>query len=249
MKKILITGFMHSGTSILKSIIGHIPEVHEVYNEAKEVFLSSDRKSLSYHHPYHQGLVHESISENKKFILCKEPHLIEHIYNDKYKDYIIILIIRNPLWVFSSMNRRAGAECNADLPFYKKAVEIFSDLQVNNKPNIYTIKYEDLFHNNYKNLRLILDSIGLRYSNDIFDNTKYKNHIADWVNTEESLKNAPNPRQHEAFRTYQINQPFVNNNTPNKINIPLRQLNYFKSNPEIVKLYPEILKYQKISLF
>jgi len=89
----------------------------------------------------------------------------------------------------------------------------------------------------------------LRYSNDIFDNTKYKNHIADWVNTEESLKNAPNPRQHEAFRTYQINQPFVNNNTPNKINIPLRQLNYFKSNPEIVKLYPEILKYQKISLF
>ena len=33
MKKILITGYSHSGTTILKSIIGHIDNVHEIIDE------------------------------------------------------------------------------------------------------------------------------------------------------------------------------------------------------------------------
>ena len=35
MKKILIFGFPHSGTTILKSIIGHIDNVEEIINESK----------------------------------------------------------------------------------------------------------------------------------------------------------------------------------------------------------------------
>ena len=34
-KKIIVFGFAHSGTTILKSIIGHIEQVEEIHNEQK----------------------------------------------------------------------------------------------------------------------------------------------------------------------------------------------------------------------
>ena len=36
MRKILIFGFPHCGTSIVKSIIGHIKNVEEIYQEVSE---------------------------------------------------------------------------------------------------------------------------------------------------------------------------------------------------------------------
>lgn len=248
MKKILITGFMHSGTSILKSIIGHIPEVHEIYNEAKEAFLSEEHKIVSYYHPCFQNIVSEALQEDENYILIKEPNIITEITQDKYKNYIIILIIRNPLWVFSSMNRRVGFHCDGDLEHYSKAAELFLDFRLNKRHNIYTIKYEELFFDNYRKLKNILDSIGLNYTNDIFDNSKYRNRTADWIDEDAAITTCSSPLQHEAFRTYQINQPFIDNNTEDKIDIPFHQLDYFKNTSPIWRLYPDVLTYSKLRL-
>ena len=83
-QKIIIFGFPHSGTSILKSLIGHIDDVDEIYQESNII----------------------NQFTNKKFILCKHPFTESSFFNKDYKDYIKIFIIRNPLFVFSSLNKR-----------------------------------------------------------------------------------------------------------------------------------------------
>ena len=42
-QKILICGFPHCGTSILKSIIGHIEDVEEIYDEISVITKNSDK--------------------------------------------------------------------------------------------------------------------------------------------------------------------------------------------------------------
>ena len=46
MNKIIIFGFPHCGTSILKSIIGHIDDVDEIYDETAEIERESTKKYI-----------------------------------------------------------------------------------------------------------------------------------------------------------------------------------------------------------
>ena len=43
--------------------------------------------------------------------------------------------------------------------------------------NLFLIKYEDMFENNFNNLKCIFDKIGFRYNDTIFDNSKYINKV------------------------------------------------------------------------
>ena len=85
MKKILICGFPHCGTTILKSIIGHCEDVLEIVDETMKI---------------------NNKSSDKPFIICKWPFAKDVFFNKPYEDYIKIFIIRNPLYVFSSLNKR-----------------------------------------------------------------------------------------------------------------------------------------------
>ena len=62
-KKIIIIGFPHCGTSILKSIIGHIDDVEEIYNETNII---------------------KEIQTDKKFILCKFPFAYNNFFSKEY---------------------------------------------------------------------------------------------------------------------------------------------------------------------
>ena len=46
-QKILICGFPHCGTTILKSIIGHIEDLEEIYNENEVITKNSDKKFIT----------------------------------------------------------------------------------------------------------------------------------------------------------------------------------------------------------
>ena len=69
-QKILICGFPHCGTTILRTIIGHIEDVKEIITET----------------PY----INET--SNKKFILCKFPFTHDEFFGEDYKDYIKIIL-------------------------------------------------------------------------------------------------------------------------------------------------------------
>ena len=156
-QKILICGFPHCGTSILKSIIGHVKDVEEIYQES---------------------CVINKVS-NKKFILCKWPFTQSNFFSENYKDYIKIFITRNPLFVFSSLNKRFNYKIpnNHNFNQYINNLKEFIKYKNNPEKNIYTIKYEDLFKNEYHEFKNILNNIGIQYEDDIFDNSKYSNVI------------------------------------------------------------------------
>ena len=86
--------------------------------------------------------------------------------------------------------------------------------KISNKKYIYTIKYEDLFKNNYDELKKILNDIGFQYDDSIFDNSKYTNVIIPGVKL---VDKPPQNNDHGSYRTWQINKPFILNNDISKI--------------------------------
>jgi len=217
MQKILICGFPHSGTSILKSIIGHCEDVEEIYTETNKIHCTTD----------------------KKFILAKWPYIYKKYFDEEYDDYIKIFIIRNPVFIFSSLNKRFNYKIPDDhsIELYIDTVRLFNKYKNTNDNNIYTIRYEDLFQNNYQNLKNILDNIGISYTDDIFDNSKYRNEIIPGCKL---LSEKPNNSQHGEYRTWQINQSFVSNNDVSKIDLDTFQIETLINNKHILKIYPDI---------
>jgi len=216
--KILICGYSHCGTTILKSIIGHIKDVEEIIDECSYI----------------------NKSTNKKYIMCKWPQAKQKFFDKKYKDYIKIFIIRNPLFVFSSINKRYGHYKLSKLHSieeYINVVKMFIKYKNNPEKNIYTIKYEDLFPNNYEELRKILNDIGFQYDDNIFDNSKYTNASHKNVSL---LNNKPLNTNHKVYRTWQINQPFISNNDISKIDLSNDQKEKIINNSYILQIYPDI---------
>ena len=161
--KIIIFGFPHTGTTILKSIIGHIDNVYEIVDETSKIDDNIDYI-------------------NYNFVLCKYPYLInENELLTNYSDYIKIFIIRNPLYVFSSLNKRFKYNTldeSHSIDKYIDTVKQFNNLKnTKNIDKLFLIKYEDIFEYNYKNLKYIFNEIGFNYNDDIFDNSKYINKV------------------------------------------------------------------------
>ena len=237
MQKIVILGNPHSGTTILKSIIGHIDDVHEIYKETQD--LTSD-------------MLEEA--KNKKYILIKVPRLTPKLvtyYMDN--NFIIICIIRNPLYTLSSIKKRMGIELSDKLRptnNYIKSINTF--VKYNSYKNIYTIKYEDIFNNNYEALKIILDKIGFKYNDNIFNNEDFLNKDRKLKNKKinsliqnmdyEKLSNkiGVTTIEHNLIRLHQINQPFKCMNDDSKINITSDELELLKSNKNILDIYPQI---------
>ena len=136
LKRIIITGFPHSGTTILRAIIGHIPSVYEARKEC----IKPTREDIN-----------AAIQEGKKYILTKWPWAREFL-SSKYKDHIKIFVMRNPLLVFSSWKRRFGRFPDEEaIEEYLYAVKEF--VKRPHLDNLYLIKYEDLFANRFAKLR------------------------------------------------------------------------------------------------
>ena len=151
--------------------------------------------------------------------------------------------MRNPLFIFSSLNKRYGHYNLSDshsIEEYVNILKLFIKYKNNPEKNIYTIRYEDLFKENFINLKKILNSIGLKYNDSIFDNTKYTNVICSNVKLDDKK---PKETDHAAYRTWQINQPFVSNNNISKIDLTESQKNEIINNPFVLQIYPKIKNY------
>ena len=107
-----------------------------------------------------------------------------------------------------------------------------ADIAIENKyEDVYTIKYEEMFDNNFEKLRNIFDSIGLEYDADIFSKrtTEYKHNGAEYV-----LDYDKEGNYDDIYRTWQINQPFQNMN--GNINLPDDFSQMIANSPIIQKL-------------
>ena len=193
----------------------------------------------------------------KEFALVKYPilpieiranHLIKVTKDSIYQDYIIIFVNRNPWNVFTSViksggNPLNGLPPNSGNPDYHIKVEEYEAasthfLDAQNKelyPNLYSIKYEDFFPNNYEKLRNLFDEIGLDYTEDIFYN-RSKDYI-HWQNKDYSKideNDVSYEKDRYEYRTWQINQPFENMN--GEVNIPNELSDILKNSNIVQKL-------------
>lgn len=235
-KKILITGFPHTGTSILKSKFGECSNLYEAPFEYYTVTQDDINKS-----------------GDKEFVLKKSPIIpVEirantlqrsRVVGSEYGDYIIIFVMRNPYNVCTSLIKSGhnplnnlqpneGIEYHHSVREYLAAAKIFVDARDNNYSNIYSIRYEDFFPNNFEKLRELMDNIGLEYTEDIFHNRSKDYVIVGGVNLNNIDVDNIDEKNKGVFRTWQINQPFENMNK--NVNIP-DELAEILKNSEIVK--------------
>ena len=224
--KIIIFGFPHSGTTILRNIISHIENVYDIVDEV----LNIDDTNSDY--------------TNYNFVLCKYPYLInESKLLTVYSDYIKIFIIRNPLYVFSSLNKRfqdKTLDNDHHINKYIDTIKEFNKLKNNkNVGKLFLIRYEDMFEDNYKNLKYIFDKIGFSYNDRIFDNSKYTNKVQFGKNLT-IPKIRPSEHRHHEYRLFQINQKFENNNDKNNMSLTEDQRQILTTDINILEAYPEI---------
>lgn len=234
-KKIIITGYPHTGTTILKSKLGECKNLHEVINECDHI---------------HSKLINDA--GDKEFILIKSPVLPLEIRKHKlkfnasvpesaYYGYSIILTNRNPWNLFTSIIKRgydplSGCKDHMNSKYYHTIeeylimCEMFLDALENKYPNVYPIKYEDFFENDGQSIKDIMSSIGLVYDDNIFQ-TKTRNYKID--------SRIPIPEEkptdirfNELYRNWQVNQPFQNMNSD--VDIP-DELSEILENSEIIK--------------
>jgi len=224
-QKILICGYSHCGTTILKTIIGHIEEVEEIIDES--AFINTINKPT-----------------DKKYIMCKYPRVSfqgDNFFNSsKFKDYIKIFIIRNPLYVFSSLNKRYSHYKLSErhtIDEYINTIKLFIKYKNISRKDIYTIKYEELFKNNFKEFKKILDDIGFKYDDIIFDNSKYINKSHSGVKL---VDYKPKDTEHKIYRNWQINQSFEFQNDISKIDLTEDQKEKIVNNDYVLQVYPDI---------
>jgi len=238
-KKILITGFPHTGTSILKSKMGECNNLYECPYEHPTITSDDIRRA-----------------GDIEFILRKTPVIpIEiransltqsRVIGSEYGDYIIIFVIRNPYNVFTSLCKAGfdpltkigpneGIEYHHSLGEYLAAAKFFLEAMNGNYTNIYTIKYEDFFPNDYQKLKELMNLIGLEYHNTIFDTkSKEYTHWRDCNISKIDEKTLDYKNRRGEYRTWQINQPFQNMN--GDVDIPDELSNILENSPIITQL-------------
>ena len=221
--KILVTGFPHSGTSILKSKFGECSNLHEVPFETafvrpEDIHYSGDKENILIKYP----MLPVDIRAGG-IAYTRHP-------DSRYYEYTIIMVIRNPWNVYTGMIKAGSnpmnnltvdggnSEYHSKVEEYEVAAELFRQARDNNYPNIYAIRYEDFFPNNFEKLRELMDKLNLQYTEELFTN-RTKDYI-HWPGKEyANIKNNEDYQSDRyAYRTWQINQPFQNMNS--EVNIP-----------------------------
>lgn len=224
-KTIFVFGFHHSGTTILRTILGHIRDAQTFLPEADP--------------PNHPDFARDA-----KYRVFKNPEIKEEYFSAEYDEIVKFFIARNPLHVLSSCNRRHGedpkiAEYTAKR--YLRMAEIFVRTQGSATPNLYHVKYEDFFLDGHKAIRDALDKHDIEHDETIFQNQLYKNFSHKNQSEKAVPKERPSDTEHERLRLYQVNQPFQNNNDPSKIRLQPQQIKALQGDENVVKMYPEII--------
>ena len=232
---IMILGSSHSGTTILKTILGHVPKTSEILGEL------TTPPNVSPVTRYIDSAFAAAKNADCDYVIAKRSPAglrtpDEHCHPG-WGDTIRIVVTRNPILVCNSWNERDVVYRNCKDRFKSFANIIDAVLKRKQNPNTYYIRYEDMFEDNFRALREILDDIGMHYTESIFDNSRYTNLSHKKVRN--SVDTKPTPEDHERYRTWQINQPIRNFNREDKaINLTSSQYEWLSKNQSVQALYP-----------
>jgi hypothetical protein len=191
--RILIAGFPHSGTSILRKIVGNHPEIFD-YHE-REIVAFRERNMLA-----RLATTFTGRYRGRKNIVFKWPfHDVEHRTNADR----IIYIIRNPFDVFGSLKLRFGTLLpdNHSPSAWQAYAQYFLSKPVSDRH--FKIRYEDLFARDFAVLKQAMTWTGLDWRDEMLDTgSRYAP-----IQYNGDLPREEPPRvEHGAFRAWQTAQ-------------------------------------------
>jgi len=212
---IFVTGHQHSGTTILRKIIGNHKQVYEYYDEK----------------PFDKILSLFKTENKGEFVVGKYPDLLDTELESISRtidltNLKIICILKDPRQVLVSIRKRNPNIAVSD--FLKRWERIAQNcIELSEKDNrCILLKYEDLFGQEFLKIKETFRWLGLEYDHNIIDS----NHkIVSKINFKHDVPDQMPPRhQQEAFRTYQINQPFVQHTWDFGSELTQQELKYFQ---------------------
>ena len=202
--KAIIYSTPHSGSSLLKSILGHHSKVNEIIEECMHI-------------PNH-------LIEKDMLNLCKFP--LWHKQINEESEYIKIFLFREPIYCLYSLDERWDSppkdhEQLYTYEYWENYMQRWLIAKIKNKEHALT--YKDIF--DQERLKQLYNFLNLNWEDPY---GQYERKIAN----QEIPKDKPNPKEHVKYRQWQINQPIVNRDNPNKI----------KNNPTFSKKHEGLLK-------
>ena len=214
MKKIFILGFPHSGTSVLKRIIGNARDVHE--------------------HPFETSafepeVIAAAAANGKQAVVIKDinfPWLPSYaIPGDvprlvlEFKEYLLdnaqvqfVMVNKNPKDIFGSLNRRFGVPdarpSGHQFAEWETWATVFALFRSIPQANLVTICYEEFFANHYSKIFELFDFLDLPFDPSMLHSDRPSLIVKGVavVPKEEPASRADGDG-HGQFRTWQINQP------------------------------------------
>lgn len=223
-KVIFITGYQHSGTSVLKRIIGAHPDVFEVPSEC----WPNDIKLHKF--------------GGYDICVCKIPLIWwskEFKKNIEADGLTRINIIKNPLDVFSSLKLRYKSYSLQSSKYEDvKQWEKWADYFLDHTPKTdFNLRYEDLFIGNGPNNKMIkgiISACGLSPCPNILE-LKQQENIP--IKCQSTPASKPERWDHEAFRSWQINQPLRNHSNENRHVLSKKDMEYITNLEGFQRLY------------
>lgn len=217
MQRIAIMGFPHSGTSILKRIIGNDGDVFEYPYETNAIT---------------EPMLAEASAAAKRAIVVKDinfpwmpsyqiPAETARVVSE-FKEFLsanagcrFIMVIKNPADILGSLNKRFGVLPDAERPAghsfreWETWAEVFHFFRANPQANLFTVTYEEFFAGGHARLAELFEFLGLAFGPHLLTSDR-ASLIVDNVTEvpEAEPASRENGAAHGAFRTWQINQPF-----------------------------------------
>jgi len=187
--KILITGFHHSGTSILRKVIGNHPQVYDVLHEIKPKCLA-DMMSEDWGHPS---------------VVMKSPLLSDYLLDEIQKiqrEIKVICITRDPRETWASLKQRYTKGQMTWDKFRRSWIECtINSMEITTGGHGLLVKYEDLF---YQGILDLFEWLDLEIIPGVLDTTKRRIPIE----AREIPSQEPSRETNALYRSWQINRPF-----------------------------------------
>jgi hypothetical protein len=215
MQKIIVSGFPHSGTTILRKLIGNHSKVFDVGRECYAV----DEKHI-------EEFNRENTKKKRRgksvdtHIAVKGPWGDRVIQNlDQYSDYKVVIIVKNPLDVYASLKLRfADSEFPEEYSFekWREFAQMFQALpsasgtagsEGEGRAGVFKMTYDELFENDYQKLKDLVEWLGLEWEDQVVKGNA-KRRIP--INSYYIPTTKPDRQANEKFRSWQTNQPLTN---------------------------------------
>lgn len=242
--KILIIGFPHSGTTILRAKMGDCENAIELTNETDfvDAVLANnipDQKIIA---------KTTNIPNNKAIKHALDPEGLSPEDNPLYHDYHVVSIIKNPYEIFGSLSRRLGSQYlnNFDsedkemkmrmnqagfgnehcrihsFSTFERFARFWLKYRDDSEPRYHCIKYEDMFDDNFSCLRKLFSKIGLKYNENVFEERQDYYSLQEISASKakqieefyEKHQACPPDSDNSIHRTWQINQKFQSMTRP-----------------------------------